>query len=61
MVDPVALPGEFFYEHGAVERAELPRGAEHGAGCDGHDPVVLADRARDNNVAVQLRVGRAGA
>ncbi len=61
LIDPVALPGEFFCEHGAVERAELPRGAEHGTGCDGDDPVVLADRARDDDVTVQLRVGRAGA
>ena len=61
MIDPVALPGEFFCEYGAVERAKFPRGAEHGTGCDGDDPVVLADCARDDDVAVQLRVGRAGA
>ncbi len=52
MIDLVALSGEFFCKHGAVERAELPGGAEHGTGCDGHDPIVLADRARDDDVTV---------
>jgi hypothetical protein len=61
LLDPVALAGEFFCERGAVERADLTSGAEHGTGRDRDDPVVLADRARDDDMAVQLRVGRAGA
>ena len=60
-IDAVARAGEFFGEYGAIKRAQLPGGAEHGAGCDGHDPVVVADHARKDDVTVQLRVGCAGA
>ena len=61
LLDRVPLPHELLGERGAVERPELPRAAEDRPRRDGHDPVVLADRAGDDDVAVQLRVRRLGA
>jgi hypothetical protein len=47
-------------ERGAVESADLARGTEHGSGGDGDDAIVLAHHARDDDMAVELRIGRVG-
>ena len=61
LLDRVSLSHELVGERGAVERAELPRGAKERPRSDRHDPVVLTDSAGDHDVAVQLRVRRLGA
>ena len=48
-------------ERRAVERADLPQAAEDRPGGDRDDAVVLADRAGDHDMGVQLRVRRLGA
>ena len=57
-LDRIALPGQLLGERGAVERAQLPRRAEDRPRGDRDDPVVLPHRAGDDDMAVQLRVGR---
>ena len=52
MFDRVSLAHELVGERGAVERAELPCAAEDRPRRDGHDPVVLADGASDDYMAV---------
>ena len=44
-------------ERRAVVGTDLPRGAEDRPGSDRDDLPVLADRVRDDHMAVQLRVG----
>jgi hypothetical protein len=56
--DAIAALGELVRERRAVVRAELPRGAEDRPRGDRDQPTVLADRARDYDVAVDLRVRR---
>jgi len=63
---PAVLPGtpvdrktallQLLRERGAVVRAQLPCGVEDRPGGDRDDPPVLPDRARDDHMAVQMRV-----
>ncbi len=57
-LDRIAPLLELVRERGAVVGAKLAGGAEDRPGGDSDDLPVIADGARDDHVAVELRVGR---
>src|SRR5450759_5590124 len=61
LLDRVALPCQLLRERRAIERPDLSDAAEDRARGDGHDAVVLPDRAGDHDVGMQLRVRRLNA
>jgi hypothetical protein len=60
LLDRIPLVGEFLSERRAVKRTDLTRRTEHRPGAHSDDPIVLAHCARDDNVAVELRIGSVG-
>jgi hypothetical protein len=57
-LDRITTLLELVRERGAVVGAKLARGAEDRPGGDRDDLPVIADGARDDHMAVELRVGR---
>jgi hypothetical protein len=47
-------------ERGTVESTNLTGSTEHGPGANGDNPVVIAYRACDDDMTVELRIGRVG-
>jgi len=59
-LDRIPLIGEFLSECGTVKRTHLTRRTKHRPRRHRDDPVILAYRAGDDDVAVELRIGRVG-
>ena len=60
LFDRIPLCGEFLSERGAVEGADLARRTKYRPGGHRDDPIILAYRARDDDMTVELRIGRVG-
>jgi hypothetical protein len=59
-LDRIPLIGKLLSERRTVKRTDLTRRTEHRPGAHSDNPVILAYRARDDYMTVELRIGSVG-